>query len=345
MRAETASTATGVMHRTAHRWLFLLLATGFLTACAGTPEVAHRAFEGNWLVDGVLRATPAGPAASQPIEPQRLAVVLGGGGLRGYAHIGVLQALEEAGIRPDLVVGTSIGSIVGAAYASGTSPDQLWQQANSMRVRSLADVTLSGPGFVKGEALARWANTLVGYQPIERFPMRFAAVATDIDRSLPYVITRGDAGEALRASAAIPGVFLPVRGSGHVFVDGGVASLVPVQAARALGADVVIAVDIYCHGQRYPSSSAVSMWLRVSQVQSCLLSRPEAASADVLIAPAIAPAGVDDAEGRETARRLGYEAARATLPALQTTLQHHGVAPRPVRAGPAAPSLSLSTMP
>lgn len=297
----------------------LLLAASLLSVGAGTAERSLDDF------DGALQPPPAVAVSGRVAASPRVAIVLGGGGMRGYAHIGVLQALNAAGIHPDLVVGTSIGSIIGAAYASGTSPDQIWQHANSMRVWSLADVTLRGPGFVKGEALAGWANALVGQQPIERFPVQFAAVATDIERSLPYVITRGDAGEALRASAAIPGVFLPVQSSGHLLVDGGVASLVPVYAARALGADVVIAVDIYCHGPRYPSSSAVSMWLRVSQVQSCLLSRSEAASADVLIAPAIAPAGIDDAESRETARRRGYEAATAALPALQAALQRHGV--------------------
>lgn len=309
------------------RCLPLLLA-GLLAACASVPEPAPRGFEGGWLVEGALQAPAAVPLARPAPARPRVALVLGGGGLRGYAHIGVLQALEAAGMQPDLVVGTSIGAIIGAAYASGSSPGQLWQQANTLRVRSLADVTLSGPGFVKGEALAHWADGLVGGQAIERFPVRFAAVATDIDRIRPYVITQGDAGQALRASAAIPGVFLPVQAGGLTLVDGGVVALVPVRAARALGADVVIAVDIYCHGPQYPSSSSVSMWLRVSQAQSCLLSNPEAASADVLIAPAIAPAGVDDAEGRETARRLGYEAAAAQLPKLLSVLQQRGTAVR-----------------
>lgn len=313
------------MKRMRRRLFPLLFSASLLAACAGTPDRSV-GFGGAWLVDGTLQTQAATPVSDRSAMPPRIAIALGGGGLRGYAHIGVLQALKDAGIHPDLVVGTSIGSIIGAAYASGASPDQLWQQASSMRVRSLVDVTLSGPGFVKGEALAHWGNILVGQQPIEHFPVQFAAVATDIERSLPYVITRGDAGEALRASAAIPGVFLPVQSTGHVFVDGGVTSLVPVYAARALGADVVIAVDIYCHGPRYPSNSAVSMLLRVSQMQSCQLSLPEAASADVLIAPAITPAGIDDAEGRETARRLGYEAVAAALPALRATMRRHGAA-------------------
>ncbi|RQR78990.1 patatin [Burkholderia sp. Bp8977] len=323
------------------RWLRAglpwMLAVSLLSACVGAPKRARPGFEGLWLVDGVLQA----PAAVPPVAPlaarPRLALVLGGGGLRGFGHVGVLQALEEAGIRPDLVVGTSVGAIIGAAYASGRSPGQLGQQANSMRMRALVDVALGGPGFVKGEALASWANGLVGGQAIERFPVRFAAVATDLDQSRPYVITRGDAGQALRASAAIPGVLLPVQAGGHLLVDGGVAALVPVRAARALGADVVIAVDIYCHGPQYPSSSAVSMWLRVSQAQSCLLSGPEAASADVLIAPPIAPAGMDDAEGRETARRLGYEAVVAQLPAIRSVLQRHGLAAQVAQARTKSP--------
>lgn len=309
--------ANSLMKRVPRRLLPLLLTVVLLAACAGTPERGE-ALKGAWLVAGGFSTQPMAPVSERQAASPRVAIALGGGGLRGYAHIGVLQALEEAGIRPDLVVGTSIGSIIGAAYASGTSPDQLWQLANSMRVTSLADVTLHGPGFVKGEALARWVNTLVGYQPIERFPVQFAAVATDIDRSLPYVITQGDAGEALRASAAIPGVFLPVQSGGHVLVDGGVASLVPVRAARALGADVVIAVDIYCHGPRYPSKS---------ETQSCLLAGPETASADVLIAPAITSAGLDDAAGREAARQQGYEAAVAALPTLSAALRHHGAGP------------------
>lgn len=317
-----------------------LLAACLLAACAGTLKPAQPGFKGRWLVDGALQGPSTMPLPPLPPAQPRIALVLGGGGLRGFAHIGVLQALKEAGIRPDLVVGTSIGAIIGAAYASGRSPEQLWQQSNSMRVRSLADIAFSGPGFVKGEALARWADSLVGGQAIERFPTRFAAVATDLNRAQPYVITQGDAGQALRASAAIPSVFLPVQVDSHTLVDGGVAALVPVRAARALGADVVIAVDIYCLGPPYPLESAVSVVLRVSQAQSCLLSGPEAASADVLVAPAIAPAGVDDAKGRETARRLGYEAAVAQLPALRSLLQHRGLA---VQAAQMAPTAQAGT--
>ena len=311
------------MTRVLFRWPALLSAIGLLAACAGTPERGP-AFSGAWLVDSALQSEAGSTSPRPSAAAPRLAVVLGGGGLRGYAHIGVLQALDKAGLRPDLVVGTSIGAIVGAAYAAGASPDELWRQASTMQVSTLADITLQGPGFVKGEALARWAGNLAGQHSLERFPLQFAAVATDVDRGLAYVITQGDAGQALRASAAILGVFLPVRSGGAMLVDGGVTSLVPVHAARALGADLVIAVDIYCHGPQYPSNTVASMWLMVSQVQSCLLSRQEAGSADVLIAPAIAPAGMSDAEGRETARRRGYEAATAAMPTIRAAMRHQG---------------------
>lgn len=311
------------MRQALFRWLALSIAIGLLAACAGTPEHGP-AFSGAWLVDGALQSEAGIESPTPNAARPRLAIVLGGGGLRGYAHIGVLQALDEAGLRPDLVVGTSIGAIIGAAYAAGVPPDELWRRANTMQVSALADVTFRGPGFVKGEALAHWARDLVGLQPLERFPLRFAAVATDVDRGLAYVITHGDAGQALRASAAIPGLFLPVRSGGSVLVDGGVTSLVPVLAARALRAELVVAVDIYCQGPQYPSSTVMSMWLRVSQVQSCLLSRQEARTADVLIAPAIAPAGMGDAQARETARLRGYEAATAALPAIRAAMRRGG---------------------
>lgn len=290
-----------------------------LTACATTPGDTRLA--GQELRD-VQPAVRYGDSAPRPV----VAIALGGGGLRGYAHIGVLQALEDGGIHPDIVVGTSIGAIVGAAYASGASPARLWTLATTAPVLSLADVTLMGPGFIKGDALARWTNELVGGLPIERFPKQFAAVASDLERSAPIVITSGDAGQAARASAAIPGIFLPVKYADGELVDGGVTSLVPVQAARALGADIVIGVDIYCHGARYGSGSALSVMLRVSQTQSCLLANAELASADVVIAPPVSPAAINDAASRERLRRLGYAAASEALPALRAALHEDSAA-------------------
>ncbi|MGM3185878.1 patatin-like phospholipase family protein [Musicola paradisiaca] len=299
--------------------MMILLAIIAMCACSSSPR--HAGFQGAWLTDTHLRTRPEPSSPVVAPRPARLALALGGGGLRGYAHVGVLQALEEAGIHPDMVVGTSVGALVGAAYASGVSPAELWHIADGASLSSLADVSMAGPGFIRGEALAGWTNKLVGGKTIEHFPSRFAAVATDLNHALPFVITAGDAGEAVRASAAIPGIFLPVRADGNQFVDGGVVSLVPVLAARALGAQIVVAVDIYCHGPGYDTHSAVAMILRVSQVQSCRLADQELAFADVVIAPSVSPASMNSADGREQARHAGYLAAKASLPALLRTLQ------------------------
>ncbi|WP_323883446.1 patatin-like phospholipase family protein [Aeromonas caviae] len=318
--------------RKSYRSVSIPLIAGLLIACSAVDRPIKSSISGSLLAEGHLQSLGVVPLPAASTRP-RISLVLGGGGLRGYAHIGVLQALEEAGIRPDMVVGTSIGSVIGAAYAAGNTPDQLWQMATTLQVLSLADLNFHGPGFIRGDALARWADSLVGNNVIERFPVRFAAVATALNHSLPYVITAGNAGQAVRASAAIPGIFRPVESNGLTLVDGGVSALVPVRAARALGADVVIAVDIYCHGQPYSMDSSLSMLLRVSQAQSCMLARPEAESADVLLTPAAKPAGINDAEGREMARRLGYQAVVETLPAIRSALRHISLAEKNISSG------------
>lgn len=302
--------------------LSALLCALLATSCAGPASTSET------VRDNGLRGTTLEEMRTETdrtTDPLRrrpvVALVLGGGGLRGYAHIGVLQALEEIGFDPDIVVGTSIGAIVGAPYAAGASPGELWTCAEDTRVYSLADLTATGTGFVKGEALARWVDSLVASKPIERFPRRFAAVATDLERSIPVILTLGDAGEVARASASIPGVFVPIRYRDSVLVDGGVTSVVPVRVARAMGADIVVAVDIYCHSPRYPATSIMSIVLRTMQAQSCLIAQNELAEADVLIAPAVSPAGAQDAAGRERVRQAGYDAAKSAAPQLEALLR------------------------
>jgi NTE family protein len=297
-----------------------------LCACGSVPRdrtTAQPTLQGESLDE--LAVARRG-AAQPPLKHPRLGITLGGGGLRGYALLGVLAALDEQGVRPDIVVGTSVGAIVGAGYASGKSPQELWRRAEALRMVSLADPTLSGPGFVKGEALARWMDELVDHVPIQQFPKTFAAVASDLDHGRTIVLSSGDAGQAVRASAAIPGVFLPVEYAGGRLVDGGVTSLVPVDAAHALGADVVIAVDIYCHGPRYAATTMPTTWLRVQQLQSCRLSEAELSRADVVIAPAVAPAGIDDSPSRRSARQVGFAAALAAIPEIEAALARATVA-------------------
>lgn len=276
-----------------------------------------------------VSAATAAVAAAEATGQPRVALVLGGGGLRGFAHVGVLQALEEAGIQPDLMVGTSVGAVVGAAYASGLSAAQVEQAAREIVPSSLIDFTLSTSGLMRGEHIAQWVGRVTRHTPIEHFPIRFAAVATDLQSGRPMALTSGPAGRAAQASAAVPGVTIPVAYRGGHLVDGGSASLVPVRLARAMGAHTVIAVDIYCNTDEAPaegqqgSTGALSVMHRVMRGQSCQGALAEMAEADVVIAPRAGALGLSDKQSHERAIRAGYEAARAAL-STPAQRQHQG---------------------
>jgi NTE family protein len=181
-----------------------------------------------------------------PTPPKpRIALALGGGSARGWSHIGVIRALEEAGIRPDIVCGTSIGALVGAAHAAGRL-DDLERWVVSLRVRdvlSYMDFNISG-GVLKGTRLMAYLRSHWEDRPIEDLPMPFAAVATALDTGSEVWLRSGPVLEAVRASIALPGLFTPVRIDGRWLVDGGLVNPVPVSLARAMDADIVIAVDL-----------------------------------------------------------------------------------------------------
>ena len=191
--------------------------------------------------------TPA-PAPVAPIaNVPKVALVLGGGGAKGFAHVGVIKALEANGIKPTLVVGTSIGSLVGSLYASGYTPAQLERLALTTTDSELTDFTLSNQGFIEGIKLKNFINAKVGGRPIESFPIHFAAVAAEKHTLKKAIFTTGDAGLAVQASCSVPNIFIAPRipeKVGKKYIDGGVVSLVPVDSARDLGADIIIAVDV-----------------------------------------------------------------------------------------------------
>lgn len=189
--------------------------------------------------------------ATAPVQPSMaapsVALVLGGGGAKGFAHVGVIKALEENGITPTLIVGTSVGSLVGSLYASGYTPVQLEQLALTTPDSALTDFTLSNQGFIEGIKLKNFINTHVGNRPIESFPIAFAAIAAEKHSLKKAVFTEGNAGLAVQASCSVPNIFIAPRipeKVGKQYIDGGVVSLVPVDSARALGADIIIAVDV-----------------------------------------------------------------------------------------------------
>lgn len=293
----------------------LLPTAWLLTGCAASPSTASADLHPRTLAE-VQESTGLRAAHNGERRPT-VALALGGGGLRGFAHVGVLQALEEAGLRPDIVVGTSAGSVVGAAYASGMPVEKIREAALAIKVSSLLDFTWQSGGFIRGDKLAGWADTLIGSngsdKHVEDFPIRFAAVATDLQSAQPMLLTQGPAGRIIQASSAVPGMQVPVAYEAGHLIDGGVTSLVPVRFARALGADLVIAVDIYCRSPRSATMNVLGVLGQVMQTQSCLIAAPELAEADVVIAPTVAVPDMADRLSQEQAIQAGYQATRAAL--------------------------------
>lgn len=200
---------------------------------------------------------PIKKPVAQIVQPDKpvVALVLGGGGTRGFAHIGVIDALHQHGIRPNLVVGTSAGAMVGAIYASGKTPAELTELAKTLEPTELIDITPSKQGLVDGNKLRQYINKQVNNQPIERLPIRFAAVATETQSRTAKAFTTGETGLAVQASASVAKLFVAPRipeNHGKKYQDGSSTALLPARIAKSLGADVIIAVDIT------PSSSQVA---------------------------------------------------------------------------------------
>jgi NTE family protein len=270
-------------------------------------------------------------------EPLSVALVLGGGGAKGFAHIGVIKALEENGITPTLVVGTSVGSLVGSLYASGYTAVQLEQLALTTPDSALTDFTLSNQGFIEGLKLKNFINTKVGGRPIDAFPISFAAIAAEKHTLKKAVFTTGDAGLAVQASCSVPNIFIAPRipeRVGKKYVDGGVVSLVPVDSARDLGADIVIAVDVTAYAKRADGNilpaitSLSSFWSLLesslastvtrSTSSSSSVMRDERLRADILITPDVSHISALDTSQRKALIIAGMQ---ATVPQIDAIKQ------------------------
>lgn len=259
-------------------------------------------------------------APAQPAREPVVALVLGGGGAKGFAHIGVIKVLESHGIRPKLVVGTSAGSFVGGLYASGLSPFALQQLALNLEESDVRDLTLSRQGFLLGQKLQDYINSQVSQQPIQNFPIRFAAVATEADTGRKVVFTRGNAGQAIRASCSIPNVFVPVTIAGKEYVDGGLVSPIPIETARDLGADVVIAVDISARPSAGQTRSAWALLDQTINIMGQQAINRELPLADVVIKPMVLGVGTLELESKHRSLLEGERAAQAKLPAILTAI-------------------------
>ena len=264
-----------------------------------------------------LSGKPAEPPPAKPV----IALALGGGAAKGFAHIGVIKTLEAQGIVPDIVIGTSAGSVVGAMYASGKSGFELQQLAISLDESQVSDWSLPDRGVLKGDALAAFINKAVNNATIERLPKKFGAVATDLASGEPIVFRSGDTGTAVRASSSVPGVFQPVSIRGREYVDGGLVSPVPVRFAREMGATFVIAVDISGRPQGGKTKSSLDVLLQTFTIMGQSLNRSELPQADIVIRPDISQLASADFKTRHLAVLEGEKAATLALPALKAKLE------------------------
>jgi len=229
----------------------------------------------------------------------------------------VIQVLEESGIHPDLVVGTSAGSLVAALYASGRNGAALGVLADAMDEAAITDWSFPGRAMIRGDALARYVRDTTGNRPIEKMPLPLGIVATDLSDGQPILFQRGDVGAAVRASSAVPAVFQPVRIGTHEYVDGGLVSPVPVRFARQMGAELVIAVDISTPPDGNGTGDALRMLLQTFAIMGRSINRLELKDADVVLRPTLAGVSGADFTARMKAVQSGREAALAALPQLR----------------------------
>jgi NTE family protein len=286
------------------RSLLPLLATLALCACFGSTKPTP----------------PPAPIAPPPVVKLRIGLALGGGAAKGFAHIGVIKMLEANGIHPDVVSGTSAGSVVGALYASGMDAFQLQETANALDQASIRDVRLFSGGVVQGQKLQDYVNQQVKNRPLDKLNVPFAAVATQLETGQRTVFVRGNTGQAVRASSSVPGVFEPVEINGKHYVDGGVVSPVPVDAARQLGADVVIAVDISSKANGTNPQGMLGIVGQSISIMGQKLGEQELARADVVIRPKVNQIGSTDFEQRDQAILEGERAALAAIPAIKAKM-------------------------
>jgi len=269
-----------------------------------------------------LKETQAPPVVQPPVvqlppKPAKIALVLGAGSSKGFAHIGVLKILESNKIPIHMIVGTSAGSVVGSLYAYGMDAFSLQKLSFSVQKDDIVDVIyIPSNGFIKGEKLEEFINKTVNYTPMEKLKIPFYAVATDLESGQEMVFGKGNTGAAVRASCSIPGIFRPVRISDRTYVDGGVVSPVPVDAAKRLGADVVIAVDISSTVDRIQPEGTIDTILQSINIMYSKLGSIQVCKADVVIRPKVSYIGSGDFSKRHEAILEGEKAAIEALPQI-----------------------------
>lgn len=253
----------------------------------------------------------------------RIGLALGGGAARGFAHIGVIKALEAHGVHADLVAGTSAGSVVGALYASGLDGLALNRLALTLDANAISDWALPfrSRGLLKGLALQQFVDHAVHGRPIERMPRPLGIVATDLGNGQPILFQRGATGTAVRASCSVPSIFEPVRINGRDYVDGGLVSPVPAAFAKKMGAQFVIAVDISERPEVALTASSVDVLLQTFTIMGQTIKAYELDKyADVVIRPNLSAMSGSDFTQRNAAILAGEEAVARIMPILTSRL-------------------------
>ncbi|MDA8121402.1 MAG: patatin-like phospholipase family protein [Deltaproteobacteria bacterium] len=259
-----------------------------------------------------------------PVEPPRktakVAVVLGAGAAKGFAHVGVLKVLEMNHVPIHMIMGTSVGSFVGSLSAYGYPAYDLQKIAMTLEKGEIADLTVPDNGFVKGEKLEAYVNRMIRGTPMQELRIPFYAVATDIGSGQEMVFGKGNTGAAVRASCSIPGIFRPVRIGDRTYVDGGVVSPVAVDAARRMGADIVIAVDISGEISGTAPTTTLDTIFQSINVMYSKIAAAQLARADVVIHPQVGYIASGDFTKRHEAILEGEKAAQEALPKIRALL-------------------------
>lgn len=258
----------------------------------------------------------------------KIALVLGGGAARGFAHVGVIRALEQEKIPIDFVVGTSVGSLIGALYASDPNSFELEWTAFTLEKDDLFDYGMlsafKGMGPVKGDKLEEFVKKRIPVANIEQLKLPFAAVATDLNRGNAVVLDQGSVAKAVRASSAIPGVFCPVEYQGKLLVDGGVMDNIPVSVAKKKGADIVIAVDISENVTNFNVTNIIDVMIQSLTIIMNENAKHKAREADVLITPAIGDVAMLDFTQKKRCMQAGIEAAQRAIPEIKAKIEQWG---------------------
>jgi NTE family protein len=296
--------------------VFLLPLFSLISACSVLPQKS---------LPESASAVGAPELVTAPPRKPKIALALGGGAARGFAHVGVIKALESQGIVPDIVVGTSAGSLVGALYAAGNDGFALQKLALQMDEAAISDWSVpffsKVAGVLKGEGVQTYVNRAVNNLPIEKFKIPFGAVATDLQTGQPILFQRGNAGIAVRASSAVPGVFQSVRIGDHTYVDGGLVAPVPVHFAREMGGDFVIAVNISAQPDVQASSSSVDVMLQTFAIMGQTINSYGLKEADIVIQPSLGAMKGSDFAGRNLAILAGEQATMKMMPQIKQKLK------------------------